>query len=85
MPPPSRWYMDLVEGKIFVYDATGKRMSFGGKDCGAVMSLKIHTTTSGNKLLKVSCCFESYIKITILYKGQLPYVQIHEYCSSEVL
>jgi len=55
MPPPTRWYLDLVEENIYVFEATGGRMSFGAKVCGAVTSLKLHTTSSGNQLLKVSC------------------------------
>ena len=68
--------MDLVEEKIVVYDAMGKRMSFGGKDCGAVTSLKVHTTTSGNKLLKSKLLITVIYIMIILHKEQLPKVEV---------
>ena len=36
MPPATKWYLSLVEERAY--------MSFGDKECGAVTSLRLHTT-----------------------------------------
>ena len=44
IPPATKWYLSLVEERAYMFDVPRERMSFGDKECGAVTSLRLHTT-----------------------------------------
>ena len=50
MPPATKWYLNLVEERAYIFDVPRERMSFGvTEECGAVTSHH-----RGKKSLKVS-------------------------------
>ena len=43
----------MEEKQFLAFDTLGERMSFGGNGCRSATSLRLHTTSSGKKLLRV--------------------------------